>query len=375
MNADTTKKLKLSWLTASAVGVLMAAAQGAVAGDEQLGDQAKADKAQNQKMEHKMDQQAQAGPAFDKVDSDNDGEARWNDIEPAFQEQLSKANWNEQNVLDQFDTDNDQALNADEYENFKSILMAHVQAQGGQQQGQMEQGQQDQQQAQQGQQDQQYEQQAQLDEGQQTQQTQQSQDQQSQFEQGQQEPLGQQSEQAELEQQDDGQIQQQRDQGFQTDQDQQFESGQQQDQQYQTDQQTQQAQQDQGFQADQQQAQAGQQAQDIDSTLLTMPVDQVTKAEVVNSRGEEIGKVSEVVRNNSTGELGLVVRSGGILGIGGSDTFVSLGEVSQMEEGRLLWDTMLSKDELAEMPEFDETQYSEISGTEYATLEDAQERG
>ena len=129
------------------------------------------------------------------------------------------------------------------------------------------------------------------------------------------------------------------------------------------------------MQTEQQQAQAGQAARDIDSTLLTMPVEQVSQAEVVNSRGENIGQVSRVVRDNTTGELSLVVRSGGILGLGGSSVLVDLTEVSQMDEGRLLWDTMLSQDEIAEMPEFDETEYSEITGTEYATLEEAQERG
>ncbi|MGQ9426269.1 EF-hand domain-containing protein [Gilvimarinus sp. F26214L] len=125
----------------------------------------------------------------------------------------------------------------------------------------------------------------------------------------------------------------------------------------------------------QQQTAQSQQGQDMDSGLLTMPVDQVTQSDVVNSRGEEIGSVSRIVRDNRSGNLALVIESGGVLGLGGSTVLVNLAEVSQMGENQLLWDTMLSKDEIAEMPEFDESEYTEVSEAEFSTLREAQERG
>src|SRR5690606_22438547 len=115
-------------------------------------------------------------------------------------------------------------------------------------------------------------------------------------------------------------------------------------------------------------------AQEIDSSLLSMSVEDVTKADVVNSRGEEIGSVSKVVRDNDTGDLSLVVESGGVLGIGATTILVNLDEVSQMSDNQLLWDTMLSRDDIAEMPDFDDSQYTEVSEAD-STLGEVQESG
>jgi sporulation protein YlmC with PRC-barrel domain len=370
MNADTLKKLKYGWLTASAVGVLLAAQGSVAAGEKEYEQQAKTGEGQ------KMEQQAKAGEdhmmeqhgkmeggSFSEVDQDGDGEASVSDIRSKYEDQLAQTDWDEQKILDEFDQDDDQSLNADEFETFKTVLNESTQ---GEQQAQL--GQQEQQ----GQ-----EQQAELGQQEQQAEGQQEFEQQAELETEQQE--GQQTGEQEQQFEEQAELEQERDQEFQTEQDQEFESGQQQEQEFGTEQQQaqqdRQDQQDQQFQTEQQQAQAGQagqQAKDIDTTLLSMPVDQVAQAEVVNSRGEEIGQVSEIVRDETTGELALVVRSGGILGLGGSSVLVDLAEVSQMDEGRLLWDTMMSQDEISEMPEYDETQYSEISETEYATLEEAQ---
>lgn len=114
--------------------------------------------------------------------------------------------------------------------------------------------------------------------------------------------------------------------------------------------------------------------QEIDVTLLPMSVKEITDAEVINSRGEEIGSVRSVVRDDATGNLSLVVESGGILGLGSSSILVDLAEVTQMSDNQLLWDTMLSRGDLAELPELDESQYTEISELD-STLDDIQEGG
>jgi sporulation protein YlmC with PRC-barrel domain len=366
MNADMLKKMKSGLLTASAVGVLLAA-QGTVAADDQHKDQAKAEQAKAGETHH-MDQmeksqtQAQA-PDFSEIDQDGDGEAKISDIQSELQDQLAQTDWDEQKILDEFDRDQDQALNADEYETFTTVL-AETTEQGAGQQAQMEQQEQQaqfeqrEQQAQLGQQEQQ-EQQAQQEQEFGTEQ--QAQREEQEFEQQAQREEQEFEQQAQMEREEEQfQTEQQRDQQVRTEEDQQFQAGQQQEQQFET---------------EQQQAQVGQAAQDMDQMLMSMPIDQVTGTEVVNSRGEQIGQVDRVVRDNQTGDLALVVRSGGILGLGGETTLVNLDEVAQASQDQLVWETTLGEDEIAEMPEFDDTQYSEISENEYATLEEARERG
>src|SRR5690606_26817860 len=224
-----------------------------------------------------LQQQAQT-PAFTEVDQDGDGQAEWSDIEPEFQQQLSEANWNEQNVLEQFDRDSDQKLSEQEYDSFRTVLMAHLASDA---------------------------------------------------------ELEQDVQQAEAEQSGSQQSEI-------------ASSGQ--------------------SQGQQSQGQQSQGNQEVDEALLSMPVAQVNQADVVNSRGESIGQVSQVVRDNSSGDLGVVIRSGGVLGLGGSSILVDLAELSQMDENQLLWDTMLNQEDIKQMPEFDASQYTEVSENEYSTL-------
>lgn len=114
--------------------------------------------------------------------------------------------------------------------------------------------------------------------------------------------------------------------------------------------------------------------QEIDVTLLPMSVKEITDAEVINSRGEEIGSVRSVVRDDASGKLSLVVESGGVLGLGANSILVDLAEVSQMSDNQLLWDTMLSRDDIAEIPEFDDSHYTEVSELD-STLTELQEGG
>jgi len=74
---------------------------------------------------------------------------------------------------------------------------------------------------------------------------------------------------------------------------------------------------------------------------------------VVNAAGEDIGSVDEIVRENATGDLFIVVSVGGFLGIGDKDVVFPLSQVS-MEGDRVVIDTTLTEEALSEREEYDE---------------------
>lgn len=243
-----------TWLTASAVSVLLAAgAVGQSAEDyDRLSEEEKLLEKHDQRVEH--ERKGSPTTSFSELDKDEDGALAWEDLEKEHRDKLSEVNWDQDAVMEQFDTDGDQQFNEEEYDSFQTALFAQTS----------------------------------------------------------------------------------------------------------------------GAVAGASQEQSG--SQNIDDNLLTMSVEEITDAEVVNSRGEEIGSVRSVVRDDASGNLSLVVESGGVLGLGANSILVDLAEVSQMADKQLLWDTMLSRDDIAEMPEFDETQYTEISELD-STLTEVQEGG
>lgn len=249
------KRVKsVAWLTASAAGLLLAA--GAVAQSAEQYDQY----SEQEELLHQQDERMKAerkGTAmtsFNELDSDEDGFVSWEDLEKEHRDKLSKADWDQQMVMEQFDTDGDQQLSEEEYDSFQTALFArNSEAMAGGTGG---------------------------------------------------------------------------------------ESG----------------------------------SQEIDSSLLSMSVEEITDSAVVNSRGEEIGSVKSLVRDETKGTLSLVVESGGVLGIGANSIVVDLGDVSQMSDKQLLWDTMMSRDDIAEMPEFDDSQYTEISELD-STISEVKESG
>lgn len=245
---------KVGWLTASAAGLLLAA--GAVAQEAEDYDRY----SDRQEVLQQHDQRIESAregkqmKSFSELDEDGNGTIAWSDLEDVHKDKLQEVNWDEDTVMEQFDTDSDGELSEEEYDSFQTALTA-------------------------------------------------------------------QSSNAVAESQ----------------------------------------------------AQDAGGPQEVDSTLLTMSVADINDAEVVNSRGEEIGSVSRVVRDNASGNLALVVESGGVLGLGAHTILVDLTEVSQMSDNQLLWETLLSRDELAEMPEFDDSQYTEISALD-STLSEVQEQ-
>lgn len=87
-------------------------------------------------------------------------------------------------------------------------------------------------------------------------------------------------------------------------------------------------------------------------------VDQLTISELegkdlINSQGEDIGEIEEVVQNNEDKQLSLVIESGGILGVGSSKTVLPLADV-KLANDKIVWDKSKTTEQL---PEFNESQY------------------
>src|SRR5690606_5423307 len=58
---------------------------------------------------------------------------------------------------------------------------------------------------------------------------------------------------------------------------------------------------------------------------------------LLNDESERLGKVERVVMDSRADELGLVIRSGGFLGLGGKRAFVPLEQVALNERLDLVW--------------------------------------
>lgn len=103
-------------------------------------------------------------------------------------------------------------------------------------------------------------------------------------------------------------------------------------------------------------------------TVYDLAVGDLQGRRVVNPRGQSLGKVKQLVKNPRTSELGLVVRSGAILGIGGSDLLVDLDRVELNSEFQLVWDTEESGAELQEVAAYQEESHTPVRAEDGTTL-------
>ncbi|QJR81631.1 PRC-barrel domain-containing protein [Alteromonas pelagimontana] len=87
--------------------------------------------------------------------------------------------------------------------------------------------------------------------------------------------------------------------------------------------------------------------------------------DLINSQGEDVGEISEVVQNNQDKQLSLVIESGGIMGVGESKSVLPLDEVT-LENNKIVWDKNKDPEQL---PEFNESQYVALNQKE-KTVED-----
>lgn len=107
--------------------------------------------------------------------------------------------------------------------------------------------------------------------------------------------------------------------------------------------------------------------------LQTVAIETLQKKTVKNSAGEELGEVKNVVVNREKGEVGLVVTSGGVMGIGSKKLLAPAEELS-LSEDELVWDTSKSSKELKESAKYQPEGYTEVSD-QYETIEEVRQAG
>lgn len=90
-----------------------------------------------------------------------------------------------------------------------------------------------------------------------------------------------------------------------------------------------------------------------------LPFDDIEGEDVYNNAGDEIGSISEVVMEQSTGDLFVVVSAGGFLGIGETSIVFPYESVSMMDD-RVVIDTNITQDRLEERQDYDESRYVEV---------------
>lgn len=108
-------------------------------------------------------------------------------------------------------------------------------------------------------------------------------------------------------------------------------------------------------------------AQGQQGQLPTMRVDELTGEKVINDKGEEIGEIDAVVRDKSSKKLFAVIAVGGFLGIGEHDVTIGLEDLT-MQGKRVQAPAGTTRDQLKNMPEYDERQYDELPGDQVVTI-------
>jgi sporulation protein YlmC with PRC-barrel domain len=94
-----------------------------------------------------------------------------------------------------------------------------------------------------------------------------------------------------------------------------------------------------------------------DPLLSALTPQNLEQMEVIDVSGEKIGKVEDVVRSREDGLIYVVVRSGGILGIGTKAIPVPLESLRVQGDALRIATTA---DDLRSRPEYEEDQYAEL---------------
>lgn len=95
------------------------------------------------------------------------------------------------------------------------------------------------------------------------------------------------------------------------------------------------------------------------SEIQQVPIEDITDREVVNLEDEKIGTVEDIVRNGDGSEIGLVIRTVGLFGIGGKDVVIDSEEVHITEE-KVVWERAGEDDSVDELPEYNENEYMSL---------------
>lgn len=111
----------------------------------------------------------------------------------------------------------------------------------------------------------------------------------------------------------------------------------------------------------------------IPQDLANQTLDSLTDKQVHNSNGDRIGKVDDVVANLRTGKVGFVVSSGGMLGIGKRHLLVPVEELATQDDD-LVWNTGQDRKALRDSHTYESDDFVVIT-EQYETLGEVQPGG
>lgn len=98
---------------------------------------------------------------------------------------------------------------------------------------------------------------------------------------------------------------------------------------------------------------------DTSPMTAAVPFDDIEGEDVYNRNGNEIGQISEVVMEQASGSLFVVVTAGGFLGIGNTEIVFPYERVS-LQDNRVVIDTSMSQGQLEERQDYEESRYVEV---------------
>lgn len=83
-------------------------------------------------------------------------------------------------------------------------------------------------------------------------------------------------------------------------------------------------------------------------------------AAVINAEGEEIGSIADVVVDNESGDVGLVITTDSVTGVDAGKVVAPVEEVT-LTDKEIIWRTTKSKNELRQSDEYDPENYNKVS--------------
>ena len=101
--------------------------------------------------------------------------------------------------------------------------------------------------------------------------------------------------------------------------------------------------------------------------MTSKTAEDITGTDVVNSAGDEIGEVEQIVRDKETGSLHAVVSVGGFLGIGDKKVAIALDDL-QVRNEQLLISLASTEEQLKAYPAYEETRYEEVEDDQLVDL-------
>ncbi|MBJ3776815.1 PRC-barrel domain-containing protein [Acuticoccus mangrovi] len=95
------------------------------------------------------------------------------------------------------------------------------------------------------------------------------------------------------------------------------------------------------------------------SVAMGVPFDELEGEVAYNDAGEKVGKITDIVMKQSSGELFLVVSAGGFLGIGDTDVVFPY-ESASISDDHVMIDTDLTAETVEDRTDYDESAYVEV---------------